>query len=61
MSLLKTKKTDAKRFDTKKMREQRSLSLMLDANLVKRFKAKAIMKGDTMTDILAKAMQDYLA
>jgi hypothetical protein len=61
MALLKTKKTDDKRFDTKKMKELRSLTLMLDANLVRRFKAKAIMKGDTMTEVLTKAMVDYLA
>lgn len=61
MSLLKTKKTNAKRFEKVKMKEQRPLSLMFDADILRRFKVKTAMQGENMTEVLTKAIRAYLA
>jgi hypothetical protein len=39
---------------------KRDLNLLIDTDLFKRFKAKAAMKEETMTDIITRAIMDYL-
>lgn len=64
MAILKTKKSTNKRIE--KMKESlsgrgtRSLTLMIDHELLTSFKVAVVRKGMTMTEVLSKAMKDYL-
>ena len=65
MALLKTKKKTTSRVE--KMKEiisnphdKRPLNLIVDGDLLISFKLAVIRKGTTMTEILTKAMKEYV-
>lgn len=61
MAILKTKKDSGRTQGLrKKLREQRPINLLIDAELFKRFKVKAATDGKTMTEVLVDAITDYL-
>lgn len=62
MSVLKTKKDTSRivRLQKQLTKTQRAVNLMIDSELLKRFKVKTAMKGETMTEILTGAIIEYL-
>lgn len=65
MTILKTKNSKTKRME--KMKQSlsnnggtRSLTLMINSELLTNFKVAVIRKETTMTEVLSRAMKDYL-
>jgi hypothetical protein len=67
MTTLKTKQTSKRDARLEKMRERianqksnRALNLLVDADLLKRFKVKVASVERTMTDVVTDMIQDYV-
>jgi predicted DNA binding CopG/RHH family protein len=59
--MLKTKQGNTQRVDRLlKSKDQRALNLMIDADLLKKFKIKTTTEGITMTQVIIEAIEEYL-
>lgn len=62
MTILKTKKTADARIEkiVHSLQSTKPLNLAIDGKLLKEFKIATIRDGTTMTDVLTRAMREYL-
>lgn len=59
--MLKIKKADARTERLKKkVIKPRNLNVLIDTEILKRFKTRAAINGETMTEVLTRAIIEYL-